>query len=75
MPDADDVDVVIGGGGVAGAASAAALHQLGYRVLVVEPGLNDDRRLAGEVFHPPGVKGLTILPARREAAGSSGRGR
>jgi squalene monooxygenase len=30
-------------------------------VLVVEPGLNDDRRLAGELLHPPGVAGLAEL--------------
>jgi squalene monooxygenase len=71
MPDTDDADVVIAGGGIAGAVSAAALQQLGYRVLVVEPGLNDERRLAGEVFHPPGVKGLAelgLLETLREAA-------
>lgn len=56
-----DYDVIIGGGGVAGASVAAAMHQLGLRVLVVEPGLNDARRLAGEVFHPPGVIGLAEL--------------
>jgi 2-polyprenyl-6-methoxyphenol hydroxylase-like FAD-dependent oxidoreductase len=34
--------------------------------MLVEPGLNDDRRLSGEVFHPPGVTGLAelgLLPA------------
>lgn len=56
-----DVDVVIGGGGVAGAVTAMALQQLGYDALVVEPGLNDDRRLAGELLHPPGVEGLAEL--------------
>ena len=29
--------------------------------MLIEPGLNDDRRLAGEVFHPPGVAGLAEL--------------
>jgi 2-polyprenyl-6-methoxyphenol hydroxylase-like FAD-dependent oxidoreductase len=61
MPDENEVDVIIGGGGVAGVATAAALHQLGHRILLVEPGLNDCRRLAGEVFHPPGVAGLADL--------------
>ncbi len=61
MLDTADIDVVIGGGGVAGTVVAAALHQLGYRILLIEPGLNDDRRLAGEVFHPPGVTGLDEL--------------
>jgi squalene monooxygenase len=61
MGNAVDVDVVIGGGGVAGAVTAIALQQLGYETLVVEPGLNDDRRLAGELLHPPGVAGLAEL--------------
>jgi 2-polyprenyl-6-methoxyphenol hydroxylase-like FAD-dependent oxidoreductase len=61
MINAIDVDVVIGGGGVAGAVTAMALQSLGYQVLVVEPGLNDDRRLAGELLHPPGVAGLAEL--------------
>lgn len=56
-----DIDVVIGGGGVAGAVTAIALQQIGYEVLVVEPSLNDDRRLAGELLHPPGVAGLAEL--------------
>jgi 2-polyprenyl-6-methoxyphenol hydroxylase-like FAD-dependent oxidoreductase len=56
-----DIDVIVGGGGVAGAAAAAAIQQLGWRVMLVEPGLNDERRLAGEVFHPPGVAGLAEL--------------
>jgi 2-polyprenyl-6-methoxyphenol hydroxylase-like FAD-dependent oxidoreductase len=56
-----DIDVIVGGGGVAGTAAAAAMQQLGYRVMLVEPGLNDERRLAGEVFHPPGVAGLKEL--------------
>src|SRR5262249_48498869 len=66
MPHTADIDVIVGGGGVAGMAAAAAIHQLGYQVLLVEPGLNDERRLAGEVFHPPGVAGLAelgLLPA------------
>ena len=56
-----DIDVIVGGGGVAGTAAAAAIQQLGYDVMLVEPGLNDERRLAGEVFHPPGVAGLAEL--------------
>src|SRR3954469_20077423 len=66
MTETVEVDVVIAGGGVAGTAAAAAVQQLGYRVLLMEPGQNDDRRLAGEVFHPPGVTGLVelgLLPA------------
>jgi len=61
MADTVDVDVVVGGGGVAGTAAAVALSQLGYRVEVIEPGQHDSRRLAGEVFHPPGVAGLAEL--------------
>jgi squalene monooxygenase len=56
-----DIDVLVGGAGVAGLAAAAAVQQLGYKVVLVEPGQNDDRRLAGEVFHPPGVAGLGAL--------------
>jgi 2-polyprenyl-6-methoxyphenol hydroxylase-like FAD-dependent oxidoreductase len=56
-----DIDVIVGGGGVAGTAAAAAIQQLGYRVMLVEPGVNHERRLAGEVFHPPGVAGLAEL--------------
>jgi squalene monooxygenase len=66
----NELDIIVGGGGVAGVAAAAALHQLGYRVGLVEPGQNDARRLAGEVFHPPGVAGLAelgLLPALLEA--------
>jgi 2-polyprenyl-6-methoxyphenol hydroxylase-like FAD-dependent oxidoreductase len=61
-----DIDVIVGGAGVAGLAAAAAVQRLGYKVMLVEPGINDDRRLAGEVFHPPGVMGLAelgLLPA------------
>ena len=66
MPRTAEIDVIIGGGGVAGMAAAAAVGQLGYQVMVVEPGQNDDRRLAGELFHPPGIAGLAelgLLPA------------
>src|SRR5436190_902487 len=55
MLNTTDIDVIVGGAGVAGTAAAAAIQKLGYGVLLVEPGLNDERRLAGEVFHPPGV--------------------
>ena len=61
MTDVLETDVVIGGGGIAGTAAAAALHRLGYRIVVIEPGQHDNRRLAGEVFHPPGVAGLAEL--------------
>ncbi len=54
-------DVIIAGGGVAGCAAAAALAQLNYRVLIVEPGLDHARRLAGELIHPPGAADLNEL--------------
>ncbi len=54
-------DVLIAGGGVAGAAAAAALSPLGLRILIVEPGPSHGRRLAGELIHPPGVDGLCQL--------------
>lgn len=56
-----EFDVIVGGGGVAGTTTAVALQQLGLSILLVEPGLHDDRRLAGEVLHPPGVRGLAEL--------------
>lgn len=56
-----DVDVIVAGGGVAGAAAAAAFHGFGWSVLVVEPGQHSERRLAGELIHPLGVAGLTEL--------------
>src|SRR5262249_58032864 len=62
--------VSVGGAGVAGTAAAAAIQRLGYTVMLAEPGLNDERRLAGEVFHPPGVAGLAelgLLPALMRA--------
>ncbi len=68
-----DVDVIIAGGGVAGSAAAAALSGLGWSVLIVEPGQHDERRLAGELIHPSGVRrlaelGLLSAPAFAEAA-------
>jgi 2-polyprenyl-6-methoxyphenol hydroxylase-like FAD-dependent oxidoreductase len=56
-----DADVVVAGGGVAGVSAAAALREFGWRVLVVEPGQRAERRLAGELIHPPGVDGLAEL--------------
>src|SRR5690349_21937276 len=54
-------DVIIAGGGAAGVAMAAALVEFGYDVLIVEPGLDRARRLAGELIHPPGVANLNEL--------------
>ena len=55
------VQVVVAGGGLAGACAAAALAQRGYHVLVVEPGVNYGRRLAGELLHPPALADLRAL--------------
>lgn len=60
MP-AVDVDVVIAGGGIAGFAVAAGLREFGWSTLVVEPGQHSQRRLAGELIHPPGMAGLVDL--------------
>lgn len=49
-------DVIIAGGGAAGATAAAALAEFGYRILIVEPGLDHSKRLAGELIHPRGVR-------------------
>jgi 2-polyprenyl-6-methoxyphenol hydroxylase-like FAD-dependent oxidoreductase len=56
-----DVDVLIAGGGVAGAAAAAALAPLGLKILIIEPKTSQGRRLAGELIHPPGIDGLRQL--------------
>ncbi len=56
-----DADVIVAGGGVAGVSAAAALREFGWRVLVVEPGQHAERRLAGELIHPPGANGLNEL--------------
>lgn len=61
MTPTESVDVIIGGGGIAGASVAAALGEFGYRVLVVEPGLDGAKRLAGELVHPPGASDLADL--------------
>jgi len=56
-----NVDVLVAGGGVAGAATAAALAPLGLSVLIIEPRTAFGRRLAGELIHPPGIEGLREL--------------
>jgi squalene monooxygenase len=40
---------------------AAALTELGWNILVVEPGLDASKRLSGELIHPPGVTALAEL--------------
>jgi squalene monooxygenase len=59
--DQGDFDVLIAGGGVAGAAAAAALSQLQLSILIIEPDPAHGRRLAGELIHPPGIEGLCHL--------------
>jgi squalene monooxygenase len=54
-------DVLIAGSGMAGSAAAAALGRLGLDVLVIEPGLDSRKRLAGELIHPPGTTDLAEL--------------
>lgn len=56
-----NVDVLIAGGGIAGAATAAALAPLGLHILIIEPRPAHGRRLAGELIHPPGIEGLCEL--------------
>jgi 2-polyprenyl-6-methoxyphenol hydroxylase-like FAD-dependent oxidoreductase len=56
----NEFDVVIAGGGVAGIAVTAALTEFGYRILIIEPGVDHSRRLAGELIHPPGVTDLRL---------------
>ena len=56
-----DCDVLIAGGSVAGIATAAALREFGWSVLIVEPGQRVERRLAGELIHPMGIAGLVEL--------------
>ena len=56
-----DFDALVAGAGPAGCAAAAALGELGLRVLVVDPGVDASKQLAGELIHPPGVEDLTAL--------------
>jgi 2-polyprenyl-6-methoxyphenol hydroxylase-like FAD-dependent oxidoreductase len=58
---ARDVDVLVAGAGIAGVSVAAALSGAGYEVVLVEPGLDETKRLAGELVHPPGVADLAEL--------------
>jgi squalene monooxygenase len=71
------VDVVVAGGGTAGAAVAVALSELGLGVLVVEPGIDSSKRLAGELIHPPGATDLAqlgLLRPLQETGGALVRG-
>lgn len=61
MSSADYVDVVVVGGGVAGSITAAAFAEEGLNVLVCEAGLPSEKRLAGELMHPPAAQALDDL--------------
>ena len=65
-------DAIIAGGGIAGSTTAAALAQRGLSVLVCEAGLPSEKRLAGELMHPPAARDLEavgLLDALRDAGG------
>ncbi len=65
-----EYDAIVAGGGVAGSSAALALARVGMRVLVCEAGLPDEKRLAGELLHPPAVadlEALGLLPDLYEA--------
>jgi squalene monooxygenase len=61
MPATREFDVLIAGGGMAGATVAAALGEFGYSVGIIEPGMDGTRRLAGELVHPTGAAALEQL--------------
>ena len=54
-------DAVVAGGSIAGSCAAAALAELGWSVLLCEPGLADHRRLAGELMQAPAVAAFAHL--------------
>ena len=54
-----EVDVLVAGGGPAGAATAAAMARLGLRVLLADAGQDRRKQLAGELLHPIGIEELT----------------
>ena len=65
MSKVGQFDVIIAGGGMAGVAVAAALGEFGYRVALVEPGMDATRRLAGELIHPRSSSARSIRVAAR----------
>jgi 2-polyprenyl-6-methoxyphenol hydroxylase-like FAD-dependent oxidoreductase len=54
-------DVVVAGGSFAGSATAMAFANHGARVLLCEPGLANEKRLAGELLQPTAVVALEAL--------------
>src|SRR5258707_810201 len=69
MTDSRAFDVVIAGGGMAGAAVAAAPAGLGLRVLALQPGLDASQRPPGALVPPPGF-GSIIVGGRAPALAS-----
>ncbi|MCA9664192.1 MAG: FAD-dependent monooxygenase [Myxococcales bacterium] len=65
-------DAIIAGGGIAGSTSAAALARLGLKVLICEAGLPNERRLAGELVHPPVLSDLYALGLLAPLRGAGG---
>lgn len=67
------VDALVIGGGIAGSTAAAALAREGLQVLICEAGLPSEKRLAGELMHPPAADVLDELGllAPLEAAGAA----
>jgi 2-polyprenyl-6-methoxyphenol hydroxylase-like FAD-dependent oxidoreductase len=61
MSEHFDTHVVVGGGGIAGLTFALAFARKGFRVVVMEPVLQHEQRLGGEVLQPKGVQALTEL--------------
>lgn len=57
----EGLDALVIGGGVAGSTAAAALQARGLSVLVCEAGLPSEKRLAGELMHPPAAEDLDRL--------------
>src|SRR5206468_1240467 len=72
-----DLAIALAWGGMAGAGVAAGLDGLGLSTLVVEPGLDGSKRLAGELIHPPGTTDLAelgLLGALEAVGGAPVRG-
>ncbi len=59
-----DYDGIVAGAGVAGCSAAGALAAQGLRILLCEASAPSEKRLAGELLHPPAVaklRGLGLL--------------